>query len=334
MEFRFKAQTNIWTGGVDRQSDKVHPTGIKGSIRWWYEVLMRGMGLYVCDPRSDDRCSPSSKDAQCIVYADSARKMDICPACYLFGCTNWSSKINFNIMSGKIGNQSIHISPIEAGDVFMAKLVERKLVDIAEKQLLQMTLRVIVDYGALGGKTTLKPSEISSKNAKFHHKDYGIVTRGPDSNIPMEALSRDEINKYLAKFSNNKRNHEDWPDLRNFWFVKGKHLHRVQHNMIVGRNGSGNYSSPSEFSVFLGGFINREKNALARSIKDQYAGENAASKKIFSFHGSIANTQGERCYGYTRNAQELTNISIQLTKTIPDIKAEDIIKGEDLLKTL
>ena len=45
MEFKLRALTDIWTGGVDhRNGDKLHLSGIKGSIRWWYETLVRGLG--------------------------------------------------------------------------------------------------------------------------------------------------------------------------------------------------------------------------------------------------------------------------------------------------
>jgi CRISPR-associated protein Cmr1 len=59
--FRLKALTGIWTGGVESKSDELHLTGIKGSIRWWYEVLIRGLGYYACDPTSDDSCKLEPK---------------------------------------------------------------------------------------------------------------------------------------------------------------------------------------------------------------------------------------------------------------------------------
>ena len=27
----------LWTGGADGMSDRLHATGIIGSLRWWYE---------------------------------------------------------------------------------------------------------------------------------------------------------------------------------------------------------------------------------------------------------------------------------------------------------
>ncbi len=46
----------------------------------------------------------------------------------------------------------------------------------AEKILLRATLKIISEYGALGDKTTLKPSESDYKNKpEGHHSDYGII---------------------------------------------------------------------------------------------------------------------------------------------------------------
>ena len=59
MEFKLKALTDIWTGGVNsRDGSTLHITGIKGSIRWWYEVLIRGLKGYACDPSDEKwRCT-------------------------------------------------------------------------------------------------------------------------------------------------------------------------------------------------------------------------------------------------------------------------------------
>jgi len=56
VEIKLKTLTPIWTGGADGKCDRLHETGIIGSLRWWYEVLVRGLGGYACDPTSDNRC--------------------------------------------------------------------------------------------------------------------------------------------------------------------------------------------------------------------------------------------------------------------------------------
>jgi CRISPR-associated protein Cmr1 len=75
MEFALKAVTDIWTGGVEGNSRKLHLTGIKGSIRWWYETLVRGLGGYACNPTSEYKCPEvKEKDAEKVLN-------NICPVC-------------------------------------------------------------------------------------------------------------------------------------------------------------------------------------------------------------------------------------------------------------
>ncbi len=323
MRFTLTALTDIWTGDVNRRADRLRPTGIKGSIRWWYEAVVRGLGGYACDPRSQQGCRLSSQTTD--------PKTEICPVCYLFGCTGWRSKFNLQILSAT-SDEAVQTKPIQRNEMFSLVLVETKSVDPPEYHLLQTVLRVIVDYGALGGRTTFKPSEIAAKNEKPHHKDLGIVARGANSDVPDQPVRvRKEIEEYLDLFSTNKRNDDMWPDLRNFWFIKGRHLNRLQHNNIVGRTSTGVYSNPSDRSVFLGGFIAQQKQGFPRPTRDLYVDDNAASKKIFSFHGQRSDRGVQRCFGYVRNAEELRLIRSLLIQAIPQLRDDEITTGEVLL---
>jgi CRISPR-associated protein Cmr1 len=72
-----KTLTPLWTGGVDGTTDCLHETGIIGSLRWWYEVIVRGLGGRACDPTSENRC----------VYDQKKGLESVCHVCQLFGCT-------------------------------------------------------------------------------------------------------------------------------------------------------------------------------------------------------------------------------------------------------
>lgn len=39
-EWKLKALTPIWTGDVNQKGDRLIPTGLMGSLRWWFEVLV------------------------------------------------------------------------------------------------------------------------------------------------------------------------------------------------------------------------------------------------------------------------------------------------------
>jgi hypothetical protein len=56
-QYELKALTPIWTGDANRQGDRLITTGLLGSIRWWFEVLVLGLGGSACDPtRDSNRC--------------------------------------------------------------------------------------------------------------------------------------------------------------------------------------------------------------------------------------------------------------------------------------
>jgi CRISPR-associated protein Cmr1 len=50
MSIEIETLTPICTGGVKGDCDILHETGIIGSMRWWYEVIVRWLGGDACDP--------------------------------------------------------------------------------------------------------------------------------------------------------------------------------------------------------------------------------------------------------------------------------------------
>ena len=41
LQVKIRTLTPLWTGGVDATMDRIHETGILGSLRWWYEVIIK-----------------------------------------------------------------------------------------------------------------------------------------------------------------------------------------------------------------------------------------------------------------------------------------------------
>jgi CRISPR-associated protein Cmr1 len=91
--------TPIWTGGVDGTPDRLHTTGIIGSLRWWYEAIVRGLGGWACDPAADNPQAHCKFDAEAYERAKRTGRSEadalveglseVCAACYLFGATGW-----------------------------------------------------------------------------------------------------------------------------------------------------------------------------------------------------------------------------------------------------
>lgn len=74
--------TPLWTGGTDGKVDRLHVTGIIGSLRWWYEVMVRGLGGNACDP---------TKHA-CLHDPERSLDYDLCKVCQVFGATGWARR--------------------------------------------------------------------------------------------------------------------------------------------------------------------------------------------------------------------------------------------------
>lgn len=89
IELNFHTLTPIWTGGVNKNSDQVCITGLMGSLRWWYEGIVRGMGGRACDP-TEKSCEFNPKKS-------SSSQEQLCPACLLFGCTGWQRRFRIEV---------------------------------------------------------------------------------------------------------------------------------------------------------------------------------------------------------------------------------------------
>jgi CRISPR-associated protein Cmr1 len=144
-----RALTNIWTGDADGKPDRLITTGLLGSIRWWFEVLVRGLGGRACDPTSDVRCPDSH-------VKDPTKPGHHCVVCELFGCTGWARKFRFEVLKLENGREQTQISQITEGDTFLLLFTELRPIQPEEWALLDLTLRLIADYGAIGGKTKIR----------------------------------------------------------------------------------------------------------------------------------------------------------------------------------
>lgn len=98
--------TPLWTGGVETgKMDRIHEIGIIGSLRWWYEAIVRGLGGDVCDPTSDnseERCQFDTKNYEKTKNIDDGLAT-VCPVCRLFGCTGW--KRRFDLQASAISSE-------------------------------------------------------------------------------------------------------------------------------------------------------------------------------------------------------------------------------------
>lgn len=289
LEIQLRTLTPLWTGGVDQTVDRLHETGLIGSLRWWYEALVRGLGGYACDPTGDDRCP--DKDGK------------HCAACELFGCTGWARKFRLRVLDD--GGNLIQ-TKIEKNTALTLQFVELRPMSQEEKWLLAKTIEIAAKYGALGGKTTLKPQRDERKGA-----DNGIVqwikTQSP--------ITHPNINSYLRQ-SDFRAVSIKLPDLRWFIFVKGAFLWREQMNPLLGLDPKGKpLPNADNTQKFLQG-------------KRGGGDKPTVSKKLFSFRAD-----GGRIWGYAQNAQMRDAIVGRIKKEIGEGKIF-VKTGEEVLNEL
>ena len=285
-QWTLKALTPIWAGDASGQPGHFIPTGLLGSLRWWFEVLVRGLGGHACDPTApevrcpDNRKNPGDRGHHCVV-------------CELFGCTGWARK--FRLMVLDEGNRGIQ-DQIEQDQTFVLRFIPLRPVSDEEWYLLHATLRLIADYGAIGGKTVLKPSDEPGRENARHHLDFGLVElKASPVCIECSQLKAEEYiqagrwKKPAHEYTDTNGHQHDfsWASLKNFWCVKGLYLAREDEkrssfNRVIGRR--------------------MEKDRAQQLFRDTalnrwLAGRQQESKKVFSFKHP---KEKERTFGFVK----------------------------------
>ena len=148
--------TPVWTGDAGGQGERTRETGLLGSLRWWYEAILRGGGFYACDP-----------SAGTCVYDDEQGLAGICLACQLFGCTGYSRRFRLEVEGGGGAGQLLPVRlknpgvanhlgwrvPRSVSNPFTLKVLPLypKSMDTGG---LVLTLALIERFGAFGAKTS------------------------------------------------------------------------------------------------------------------------------------------------------------------------------------
>lgn len=235
LEITCKTLTPLWTGGVDQTCDRLHETGLIGSLRWWYEALVRGLGGYACDPTSDDRC-PDKDGQHCVV-------------CELFGCTSWARKFRLQVVDEQ---GTVIQDALDANKKFTLRFIELRPLGPVERWLLLKAVEIAVKYGALGGKTTLKPQR------GVVGQDYGIV----------QWLGADSVQKpvHVESFLKQGRvlQQDEFPNLKWFFFIWGASLSRLQMNSLRSRTAQAVSKKLFSFRADGGRIWGYDKNAQMR----------------------------------------------------------------------
>ncbi|MGI6775391.1 type III-B CRISPR module RAMP protein Cmr1 [Acetomicrobium sp.] len=316
---QIKPLTPLWTGDANKKCCTLRETGIIGSLRWWYEALIRGLGGSACDP-TNSKCNGKVH----------------CDACELFGCTGWARKFKLEV---EIDDEAKNICEIKIGTREKRKVKEeykyllRKtrgimfksaslkflpLREISEGEwnLLNKTLYIISNYGALGASTSQGNGVISITNNNLPHSQSLIpidqsqkVQELPKLNDFFFYKFNIEFNKNILKLINNevfwthsqdhKGYNEDWRSWEDAWerydffpiafhirdLIRHLESNKEKRHEIFGEAGRGStvfvshgYKiSEKTVEVRIYGY---DKGNIGNKIKDEL--ENNVKDKLFS----------------------------------------------------
>jgi len=337
-----KPLTPLWTGDANRECNDLKESGIIGSLRWWYEALLRGLGFNACDPTNESsRCKLDQKKFYEAINSgksvlEALNEQNICPACQLFGCSGWARKFRLEInheveslMTLKINNKIVGLMPKE--DITF-KFIELKDITEEEYFLLNKTLEIIDIYGALGARIS---------------QGYGVIkiTKNDLPNNFANKLSNHDISS-IPKTSSVDNN--DLPNIKNFHFYKfviefnekitsliDKKVFRIDKKTLKMWGTNNNLKKLWENYDFLpiASNIRRTIRRLEDNGGETHAifGESGKGSKVFVSHGYKINekTVEFRIWGYGIDSSLLFSIQNNLES---NLKQKLFSGGEDLLK--
>lgn len=304
---KIKPLTPLWTGNEEGKNTDMRETGIIGSLRWWYEALIRGLGESACDP-TNTKCNGEKH----------------CGACELFGCTGWARKfrleVEFNQTIPEVGigvrkdcRKIRKVSGFMSDGTILLKFTPLKKISSNEWAMLNSTLKIIANYGALG-------AHVSQGNG---------VIKIEENNLPKGKLNKNECKS--------EKEGIDSPNLKDFFFFKisitftNDIMNLIKNNVFwtydtsCGLNTRYNRDWSQLWNNY--GFIPiayHIRDALRRleqykNIRHEIFGEKGKGSKIFVSHGYKINdkTVQVRIFGYIRNNEDDKNGEIdELLKKI------------------
>ena len=249
---KIRTLTPIWTGGVDKAADRLHETGIIGSLRWWYEAIVRGLGGYACDITGENKCELNGREEN-----DTERFRKLCPACYLFGCGGWKRGFRLEAINND-GQSPFQLITLDKKGEFnhwwLSQIFKKALgkglpfgemtLDFRqvrsgrEIEQIKALLSIMTHIGAIGAKTQYGFGQFDWKeNIKFK-----------------EAI--DTIQRFLEDNSFKQgSNKVEWYSLDKFWFYELKIssqnelVKKFQKGNVIGNNALSEDYLPVSFDI-------------------------------------------------------------------------------------
>ena len=350
----FKTLTPLWTGDARGECDELKLTGLIGSLRWWFEALVRGMGYKACDSTGDKKCQIEIRNPDDVLNIHKK----ICPVCYLFGTTGWKGRFSVSIENdsnlskpynnGKVvvnidGGRGWHYESGLMGqatltfqyeDMIIGKIEEKgdkKTLTMKEvfPSILKILFYLISEYGMLGAKTSMGYGVIKVVQFKIDGKDMSVsVLKGDWKNFE----------NYLKLFNSEFQENINYlPNLKDFFFVKFDVIDSID-NVI---------NNVKIFFSYQGGIIETDaidkwksenwcitspviRKEIRKKIKDKFSGNNKLRHFLM---GKVAGNKTKFSAIQVSHVYKKSEDSLEfrIYGWLPDIgsisgKAEDIIQ--------
>ncbi len=206
-----KTLTPIWTGDVNGRCSEIKETGIIGSLRWWYEAIVRGLGERACDP-TEPGCSLDINEYYNAIGQKKNKQEalsdgGLCNVCQIFGVTGWKRQFNLSIIQDETkpaweSDTILNIRPpgrsrgwfLPSGKNGRFDIILRGNSNVIGH--LSSLFLFLESWGALGAKPQL---------------GYGFF----------EITNRDEVKEKAISFSNNGDDDENYlPNLGKWIFFR------------------------------------------------------------------------------------------------------------------
>jgi len=209
MELHIKTLTPLWTGGVNGKADRIYESGILGSLRWWYEAIVRGLGGTACDPSQDDTCrfdAGQYNKSQAGNERQRLRDAGLCDVCQVFGATGWKRRFRLEVTEDH--TQPIWTEPDKMLNVRppnrsrgwylppgrMGRFSIKIISDSETVSLLTACMLFLEKYGSIGAKPQLgygffqilNSSEIQEK---AEHWEWGKISESRQYNAILPNLN-------------------------------------------------------------------------------------------------------------------------------------------------
>ncbi|MFV9690422.1 MAG: type III-B CRISPR module RAMP protein Cmr1 [Desulfobacteria bacterium] len=228
MFIEIETLTPIWTGGVKGSCDILHETGIIGSMRWWYEAIVRGLGGNACDPTGRgcifdkgeyDNAKNKGKNEH-----EALHNAKLCDVCQVFGATGWRRRFDLRIIHNNTepawkGEEMLKIRPparshgwfLSAGMVGRFTLKLQGDSDVIAR--LASLLLFLEEWGAIGAKPQLGYGFFKINNReeiREYAMDWSKICTQIDSYDLHDLPNLPDLRQFTFFRYRFKPSHDDW----------------------------------------------------------------------------------------------------------------------------